>query len=102
MPGDSQPRFKFVDPDGLFIERAYDLGIIMRGWDEDRLAGDPVARGLRRCHRLAALTGVAAEPIWQWGFVERVSSGLLCLQVGLEGAGEMLAVADAWADQSPP
>lgn len=51
--------------------------------------------------RLAALTGVAVGPIRQWGFVERVSDGLLCLQVGLEGAHEILAVADAWASRSP-
>lgn len=102
VPGGGPPRFKFVDPDGLFIERAYDLGISMREWAEDLLAGDPVALGFRRCQRLANLTGVNLGPIWEWGFVERVSTGLLCLQAGLGGAREMLAVADAWAEQPPP
>lgn len=102
VPGSSPPRFRFVDPDGLFAERAYDLGISMREWAEDLLAGDPAARGLQRCRHLANLTGVEPRPIWEWGFVELVSSGLLCVHVGLEGAREMLAVADAWADQSPP
>jgi streptomycin 6-kinase len=102
VPGRGPPRFKFVDPDGLFIDRAYDLGISMREWTEDMLAGDPVVLGLHRCRRLASLTGVEARPIWEWGFVERVSTALLCLQVGLPGASEMLAIADAWADQPPP
>jgi streptomycin 6-kinase len=95
--GDGPRRFKFVDPDGLFIERAYDLAIPMREWAADLLAGDPVSLGRRRCRQLADLTGVEPEAIWQWGFIERTSTGLLCLKVGLEGAGEFLRVADAWA-----
>jgi len=95
VPGEDG--FKFVDPDGLFIERAYDLGIAMREWAGDLLAGDPVGLGARRCRRLAELTGVDAEAIWQWGFMERVSSGMLCLKLGIAEGREMLAVADAWA-----
>jgi hypothetical protein len=34
-------------PDGLCIERAYDLGIPMREWGAELLAGDPVALGQR-------------------------------------------------------
>lgn len=90
-------KFKFVDPEGLFIEKAYDLGIQMREWTSDLLAGDPVTLGRSRCGQLARLTGVDPEPIWQWGFIERVSSGLLCMKIGIEGARDMLAVADAWA-----
>jgi streptomycin 6-kinase len=97
VPGDGPRRFKFIDPDGLFIERAYDLGISMREWGAELLAGDPVALGRRRCRQLARLTGVAPEPIWQWGFIERTSSGLLLLKLGLDRlAQEFLAVADAW------
>ncbi|MBA4013523.1 MAG: aminoglycoside phosphotransferase [Phenylobacterium sp.] len=88
--------FKFVDPDGLFIEPAYDLGIAMREWAQDLLAGDPVGLGARRCARLAALTGVEPEPIWQWGFMERTSTGLMALKLGMAEGREMLAVADAW------
>ena len=101
VPGHGSGRFKFVDPDGLFIERAYDLGISMREWTEELLAGDPVALGERRCRRLAKLAGVDPEPIWQWGFIERTSTGLACAQIGLDGAREMLAVADAWASGRP-
>jgi streptomycin 6-kinase len=98
VPGTVPLRFKFVDPDGLFIERAYDLGISMREWGAELLAGDPLALGRRRCHLLSRLTGVEPEPIWQWGFVERVSTGLLLLKLGLDAvAQEFLAVADVWA-----
>ena len=83
--------FKLVDPDGLLAEPEYDLGIIMR---EDPLDGD-----LReRAHRLAARTGLDADAIWEWGVVERVSTGLLGTRVGLQRiARQMLAVADQLA-----
>lgn len=89
--------FKFVDPDGLFIEPAYDLGIPMREWSGELLAGDPRELGRQRIAMLAERTGLAPEPIWQWGFIERVSTGLLCVKLGLDGGEEMLAVAEAWA-----
>jgi streptomycin 6-kinase len=63
VPGARSTRFKFVDPDGLLIERAYDLGISMREWTSELLVGDPLMLGRRRCRRLAELTGVDPEPI---------------------------------------
>lgn len=89
--------FKFIDPDGLLIEPAYDLGVLMREWTSELLAGDPLALGRRRCRRLSELTRVEPGPIWRWGLIERVSTGLLCLQIGLEEGRDTLAVADAWA-----
>ena len=53
--------------------------------------GDPVerARWLARC------CGLDAAAIWEWGVVERVSTGLLCTKIGLQPVGrEMLATAD--------
>ena len=97
VPGSAPQRFKFIDPDGLFIEPAYDLAIPMREWSEDLLAGNPLERAVQRCRRLATLTGVDEEAIWQWGFIERVSTALLCLKVGLAGGRDMLAVAEACA-----
>lgn len=87
--------FKLVDPDGLLAAAEYDLGIVMR---EDPLEGD-----LReRARMLAAWTGLDEAAIWEWGVVERVSTGLLCTRVGLQPVGrEMLAAADrlaAWRD----
>jgi streptomycin 6-kinase len=102
-PGPGARSFKLVDPDGVFIEPAYDLAIPMREWAADLLAGDPAERGLARCHRLGALAGVAPGPIWRWGLVERVSTGLLNIKAGFEGAEDFLTVADAWAlADSPP
>ena len=80
--------FKLVDPDGLLAEPEYDLGILMR---EDPLEGDLRERG----RRLARRTGLDEEAIWEWGVVERVSTGLLATRVGLQPHGrDMLAAAD--------
>ncbi|MGH8430830.1 MAG: phosphotransferase, partial [Solimonas sp.] len=90
--------FKFVDPEGLFVEPAYDLSAVMREWGAELLAGDPLELGLRRCHLVARRTELAPEPIWQWGFIERVSTGLHLRQLGWdELSREYLAVAEAWA-----
>jgi len=97
----SPGQFKFVDPDGLWAEPAHDLAIPMREWSE-ALAPDPFGLGRERCARLAALTGVEPEPIWQWGLVERVSTGLLCLQLGIEEGPDILAVANVWAQAPAP
>jgi streptomycin 6-kinase len=89
--------FKLVDPDGLFAERAYDLAIPMRDWSEELLAGDALRLGQERCAYLSQLTGEDPEAIWQWGFIERVSTGLLLMQVGSEAEGcDFLRVAEAW------
>jgi streptomycin 6-kinase len=84
--------YKLVDPDGLAAEPQYDLGIIMREDPVELLEGDPAARA----RRLAAWTGLDATSIWEWGVVERVSTGLLGTKVGLEPvAGQMLRAAVA-------
>jgi streptomycin 6-kinase len=83
--------FKLVDPDGLLAEAEYDLGIIMR---EDPLDGDL----RKRAGWLADRTGLDLDAIWEWGIVERVSTGLLGTRVGLQPiASQMLAVADELA-----
>ena len=83
--------FKLVDPDGVLAEPEYDLGILMREDPVELLAGDPRLRSrwlARRC-------GLDAAAIWEWGVVERVSTGLLLTRVGLPLVGrEMLAAAD--------
>jgi streptomycin 6-kinase len=83
--------FKLVDPDGLLAEAEYDLGILMREDPVELLQGDPY----QRARWLAARTGLDATAIWEWGVVERVSTGLLCARIGLQPAGrEMLDAAD--------
>jgi len=90
--------FKFIDPDGLWAERAYNLGILMREWTDEFLTGADGVAGQERCAYLSSLTGVDRQAIWQWGMIERVSTGLLALQVGWTEVGaDMLRVADAWA-----
>jgi streptomycin 6-kinase len=85
---ESGQEFKLVDPDGLLAEREYDLGIIMR---EDPLDGDLRARA----RWLARRTDLDPTAIWEWGVVERVSTGLLGTRVGLQPvARHMLAAAD--------
>lgn len=98
VPGSSPPRFKFVDPEGLFIERAYDVGIMLREWPQDILAGEPYARGQARCAFLARLAGLEARALWQWGFLERVATGMMLLKIGETAEGrQCLAIADIWA-----
>ena len=78
--------FKLVDPDGLTAEPEYDLGIVMREDPTELMAGDPWDRAVR----LAALTGTDATAVWEWGVVERVSTGLLGVQVGLQPVGDQM------------
>lgn len=88
--------YKLIDPDGLAAEPAYDLGIIMREDPEELMAGDPFDRAAW----LADQTGGDAEAIWEWGVIERVSTGLLCVAIDLQPVGDqMLAAADAISSQ---
>ncbi|MBE9100288.1 aminoglycoside phosphotransferase family protein [Vacuolonema iberomarrocanum] len=98
VPGTRPNRFKLIDPDGLFVERAYDLAILMREWTGELLAGDPLQLGLARCYRLAELAGVEPEAVWQWGLLERTSTGLLCVKLGLGEGHEMLTVVQRWIE----
>lgn len=86
--------FKLVDPDGLLAEAEYDLGVLMRGDPVELLAGDPVDRA----RWLAARTGLDPVAVWEWGAVERVSTGLLCTRVHMQPLGrDMLRAAEAVA-----
>ncbi|MGB8859208.1 MAG: aminoglycoside phosphotransferase family protein [Ilumatobacteraceae bacterium] len=91
--------FKLIDPDGLLAEAEYDLGILMREDPDDLLAGGSVAaRTTARAHWLATRCGLDAAAIWEWGVVERVSTGLLATRIDLQPVGrQMLAVADQLA-----
>lgn len=90
----SDGSFKLVDPDGLLCEPEYDLGILMREDPEELMAGDPYDRA----RLLGQRTGLDAEAIWEWGVIERISTALVCLQIGLQPVGDqMLAAAEAIA-----
>jgi streptomycin 6-kinase len=89
--------FKLVDPDGLLAEAEYDLGILMREDPADLLEDPRRAQG--RARWLAERTGLDATAIWEWGVVERLSTGLSCARIDLQpGAREMLAVAEQVAE----
>lgn len=89
---------KFIDPDGLFAEPAYDLGVLMRGENEELLASDALRLGRNRCEFLSEQTGIDEKSIWQWGFIERVSTGLHCMQIGMFSlARDTLAIAEYWS-----
>ena len=87
--------FRLVDPDGLLAEAEYDMGILMREDPLELLESD----AHERARWLAARTGLDATAIWEWGVVERVSTGLLCTEIDLQPVGrQMLAVADRVAE----
>ena len=71
----------FVDPDGFVADRAYDLGVALRDWCS-RLTGTDARRVAQSYTQvLADRTGVDATRIWEWGFIEVVSTGLYVLDV---------------------
>lgn len=88
--------YVFVDPDGFLADPGYDLGVVLRDWLAELAAAaepDELLRGYGRL--LARRSGVAAEVIWEWGFLERVSTGLYCLRYGAPELGrQFLASAE--------
>jgi streptomycin 6-kinase len=89
VPG--RATFKLIDPDGLLAEAERDLGVMMRNDPMELLDGDPWARA----RWLAERCGLEATAIWEWGVVERVTSGLRCTLIDLQPLGrQMLMVAD--------
>jgi streptomycin 6-kinase len=68
----------------------------MREDPVELMDGDPRARA----RWLAARSGLDATAIWEWGVIERVSTGLLLTQIDLQPVGrQMLAAADYAATQ---
>ena len=76
--------YVLIDPDGFLAEPAYDLGVVLRDWCAELLAGDAYDLARRWCRRLSRSTGVDESAIWQWGLLERVSTGLYLLELGIE------------------
>ena len=87
--------FKFVDPEGLLSERAHDLGVPMREYNLPLLAGDTPGLVRQRAELLSSLCEVDPEAVWQWGFIERVSTGLANVRDFEDDSGlAFLAVAE--------
>ncbi|MFG2502091.1 aminoglycoside phosphotransferase family protein [Streptomyces sp. NPDC048441] len=84
--------FVFVDPDGFLSDPAYDLGVVLRDWCAELMgrgsSGDAaVALARSYCALLADRSGMDEQAIWEWGFLERVSTGLYVLEFGAEEFG---------------
>ncbi|MGC5331857.1 aminoglycoside phosphotransferase family protein [Micromonospora sp. DT62] len=95
--------FVFIDPDGFLGDRAYDLGVVLRDWCAQLSAGDARGTARRYCRPLAGHTGVDEAAIWQWGFLERVSTGLFLMQLGdVAQARSFLATAEALVAENVP
>lgn len=94
----SKNGFKLIDPDGIFYEKAYDLGVLMREWVHE-YEYDPLKAGKERCAYLHHLTGVFEQAIWEWGYLQTVSTAFVFLQIGQKEIGKkMLRVAQCWLE----
>lgn len=90
--------YKFIDPEAGFIEPEYDLACWLRGWRPPHPNERSIAKLAREAAgQLAKRTSTDAQAIWEWGFVERVSSGLLLMKLGHEEGALYLSIADALA-----
>jgi streptomycin 6-kinase len=91
--------FVFVDPEGFVCEPEYDLGVAVRDWNAElSLCNDPRVTLRGWCEQLAEQTATDAEAIWQWAYLERVSTGLYLQHHGLPHLGRpFLAMASELA-----
>lgn len=80
--------FKFVDPEGLRSTPEHDLSVPMREYNRPLLAGDTARLVRQRAEWLATRCDADADAVWEWGFIERVSTGLTASRSlpGAEGA----------------
>lgn len=89
--------YVWVDPDGFLCEPEYDLGVVLRGFNSLILAADDPVITLRSwCAVLAEATGTDAEAIWQWAYIERVSSGLYLISQGWPERGRRFLESASW------
>lgn len=89
--------YVWVDPDGFMCEPEYDLGVVLRGFNRLILAAeDPVVTLRSWCAVLADATDTDAEAIWQWAFIERVSSGLYLMSQGWPERGRQFLESASW------
>jgi hypothetical protein len=68
------------DDEGLRSEPEHDLSVAMREYNRPLLAGDTPRLVRERAELLASRCGVDAQAVWEWGFIERVSTGLANLR----------------------
>ncbi|MCP4959137.1 MAG: hypothetical protein GY925_07690 [Actinomycetia bacterium] len=73
-------RYKLVDAEGLWSEPAHDLAVPMREYNAPLLDGNTRRLVRDRAELLAGWCGLDPEAVWQWGYIERVSTGLTNLR----------------------
>lgn len=91
-PG-AESGYVFVDPDGFRADPAYDLGVVLRDWSAPPRV-DPRRELERLCGLLADLADLTEQRVWEWAYLERVSTGLYVTDFGAEAIGRRL-LADA-------
>jgi streptomycin 6-kinase len=95
--------YALIDPAGLIGEPAHDLAVPLRERTDLLLAGDCVDLLRTWCERLADATGVGADSIWEWAYIERVATGFIFLSFGLQDdARKALRVADLISERTEP
>jgi streptomycin 6-kinase len=85
-----------VDAEGPVAERAYDVGIALR--DLSSHLQDPATAAVRLsewCAQAAAATGTDPVAVWDWAYLERVSTGLYVTSIGSRAVGRPLLHAAA-------
>lgn len=98
-PG-AETGFVFVDPSTFVGDPAYDLGVALRDWCAELLAGDAPTLARGWCRTLAATCDADEVALWQWGYLERVSTGLYVAFLGGDGRGH-LSTAELLCDAGP-
>lgn len=71
---------KLVDPEGLRSEPEHDLGVPMREYNVPLLAGDTALLARQRADQLASRCDADPDKVWEWGYIERVATGLANLR----------------------
>lgn len=75
----------FVDPDGFAGDPAYDVGVGLRDFSAELLTARTPAALLRGwCHDSATRTGQDPQAVWEWAFLERVTTGRYVQSLGAE------------------
>ncbi|WP_432513132.1 aminoglycoside phosphotransferase family protein [Kineococcus sp. SYSU DK001] len=73
----------FIDPEGVGGDPAYDVGVTLRDFSTDLLAVARPADVLRRwCRGSARATGQDPQAVWEFAFLERVTTGRYAASLG--------------------
>ncbi len=93
---DAPTGWLLVDAEGTVAERAYDVGVALR--DLSSHLQDPATAAARLrgwCVQAAAATGTDPDAVWDWAFLERVSTGLYVTSIGSRAVGRPMLTAAA-------